>query len=76
MLVTAYRISSPSVLSIRARLAALFPKSFSVSLSRLHYRCCCHLFRHGRHVSMVLFVEIGEFSERDLRTVDAAFRRN
>ena len=31
-------------------------------LSRLHYRYCYHSFRRGRHVPMVLFVEIGEFS--------------
>ena len=33
-------------------------------LSRLHYRYCYHSFRQGRHVPMVLFVEIGEFYER------------
>jgi len=31
-------------------------------LSRLHYRYCCHSFRRGRHVPMILFVEIGESS--------------
>ena len=29
-------------------------------LSRLHFRCYCHSFRHGSRVPMVLFVEIGE----------------
>ena len=45
-------------------------------LSRLHYRYFYRSFRGGRHVPMVLFVEIGEFYERDLRTVHATFRRN